>query len=1185
MKILKLEFENVNSLAGKWAIDFTAPRFAENNEFFAITGPTGAGKSSILDAICLALYGETPRQGEITTDNQVMTKGTKFCSARVTYECRKGVYCSHWEQSLRTITRGKEKGTEKFGGYTCAIEKKENDGWIALPDLKGRSALAMATAEILGLDYAQFTKSILLAQGAFSDFIKSDSNVRSAILEKLTGSGKYRRIAQNVYERAKSERERRDSKQREIEACARTLDAEKYAAAKADIGVLSAKQKDFEKELAELVDQLNWLKSLAGAKKDFDDARAKRQTASEEKERFAPQAERLNVAERASKAEAAYKLFAEAQKNLDADRREQAETEKKLEEENKKFSGAENELQAINAQCEEGKRLRAEQEPIWDAVSALDQKIIAADRSAQEKQNAKTDADVTLEKHRAALRKNAEELTEAQKASAAEAKYQGEHPADASLSDDLSRLQEEVRGLRKEQAELGELREKRKTAEAALAAAEKTLKAETEKLAGSDSYLKEHAQDERLTQEVSRFEALKDALLKARKDCSKAGKEKSDLEGKVSAAEKALAAANAALEKATAEKNALEADGLPKIAAALRPHLKTGEPCPVCGSREHPSALCGDVLELGTANAIVSQLNALADKERQAVTVSRVAETNLENIRNNLKQAESSLDEITGSVKAQEAALADAWRPWNLSVAADAIEKSFAVLKKCSEDFSAARTAQDACQESLSHGRETFNAAKAVLDACLDNVAKAEGRISEAGKKLATEMEPWFSAFRVEDAEALLQQLEVRRNAWRTSLDKAHSLDTALSGLRSAAEKLAENISAAEKASADAAQNLTAAKDALERLRAERREKFGDKAVAEEKQALAEKISALETALDRSVKMRDAARSLCDGLRGKRNTLIASVESGTADCAQKKASFEEARALNGFASDDEFLAARMADEERSALAEKREKLQNALTSAEGSVAQAGSALEACRIKKLCAEDAAPALSERQKALHEEQEKNRSGLENARILCREYETNEKNTETLRLEMAALNASYEKWAVIQDWFGKQNGDDFVEFVQGITFGTLLQEANKQLERMAPRYEFFQKPDKPLELWIVDHDNGDEERPVSNLSGGETFLASLALALGIASLASENVSVDTLFLDEGFGTLDDKVLHNVITVLQELQKREGKMLGIITHVDTLKNEIPLQICVERIVGNEGHSRLVCDGVVTAG
>ena len=1185
MKILKLEFENINSLAGKWTLDFTASAFAENNEFFAITGPTGAGKSSVLDAICLGLYGETPRQGEITSDNQVMTKGMKSCFARVTYECRKGVYRSHWEQSLKTVTRGKRKGTEEFGDYDCAIEKKENDDWVALPDLKGRSALATATAEILGLDYAQFTKSILLAQGAFSEFVKSNSEVRSAILEKLTGSEKYRLIAQKVYERAKHEKERLDAKQEEIAACAQLLDTEKYEAAKADIGVLSAKQKNFDKEQAELVDQLNWLDSLAIAKKNLDDARTKQQIALVEKGRFALQAERLDVAERALKVESAYKFFAEAQKNLDADRREQAETEKKLADEKEKFFGAEKELQAISAQCEEGKRLRAEQEPIWDAISALDQKIAAADRSAQEKQKAQTDAETTIEKHRAALRKNAEELTETQKAHTAEEKYQGEHPADGSLSDDLSRLQEEARELRKEQAELGTLREKRKFAEAALAAAEKALKAETEKLAGSDSYLKEHAQDEKLTQEVSRFETLKDTLLKARKDSSKAGKEKSVWESKASTAEKELASADAALEKATAEKNALEADGLPKIAAALRSHLKAGEPCPVCGSREHPSDSCDGASELGTASALASQLNALADKERQADMASHVAKAKLEDIQNNLKQAESSLNEMTGSAKAQESALAAAWRPWNLSVAEDAIESSFAVLKKCSEDFSAARASRDACQESLSHGRESLNAAKAALDACLENVTRSEGRISEFGRKLATGMEPWFSAFRVEDAESLLQQLEVRKNTWRTSLDKAHSLETTLSGLHSAAEKLAENISAAEKTLADAAQALAAAKDALEKLRAERREKFGDKAVAAEKQALAEKIRALETDLERSIKTRDAARSLCDGLQGRWNTLSASVKSGTAGCAQKKASFEKARSLNGFASDDEFLAARMADEERSVLAEKRENLRNALASAEGSVAQASSALETCRAKKLCAEDAASALTERQNALRKEQEKNRSDLENARILCREYEANEKKTETLRQELAALNASYEKWATMQTWFGKQNGGDFVEFVQGITFGSLLQEANKQLVRMVPRYEFFQKPDKPLELWIVDHDNGDEERPVTNLSGGETFLASLALALGIASLASENVSVDTLFLDEGFGTLDDKVLHDVITVLQELQKREGKMLGIITHVDALKNEIPLQIRVERIVGNEGHSRLMCDGVVTAG
>ena len=101
MKIKKLEFCNVNSLAGEWVVDFESPDFAKSS-MYCIVGPTGSGKTSILDAICLGLYGRTPRISTINSgSNEVMTYGTKKCSAKVTFECNGIVYSAHWEQNRK----------------------------------------------------------------------------------------------------------------------------------------------------------------------------------------------------------------------------------------------------------------------------------------------------------------------------------------------------------------------------------------------------------------------------------------------------------------------------------------------------------------------------------------------------------------------------------------------------------------------------------------------------------------------------------------------------------------------------------------------------------------------------------------------------------------------------------------------------------------------------------------------------------------------------------------------------------------------------------------------------------------------------------------------------------------------------------------------------------------------------
>ncbi len=145
------------------------------------------------------------------------------------------------------------------------------------------------------------------------------------------------------------------------------------------------------------------------------------------------------------------------------------------------------------------------------------------------------------------------------------------------------------------------------------------------------------------------------------------------------------------------------------------------------------------------------------------------------------------------------------------------------------------------------------------------------------------------------------------------------------------------------------------------------------------------------------------------------------------------------------------------------------------------------------------------------------------------------------------------------------GSKDGNKFAKFAQGITLDQLIYLANKHLEILSPRYELQRNIDsnKLLEIEVVDGFQGDISRPVSTLSGGESFIVSLALALGLSALASQKISIDSLFLDEGFGTLDPDSLEMALNALSALQS-SGKMIGVISHVEALKERIPLQIRV---------------------
>jgi DNA repair protein SbcC/Rad50 len=165
-----------------------------------------------------------------------------------------------------------------------------------------------------------------------------------------------------------------------------------------------------------------------------------------------------------------------------------------------------------------------------------------------------------------------------------------------------------------------------------------------------------------------------------------------------------------------------------------------------------------------------------------------------------------------------------------------------------------------------------------------------------------------------------------------------------------------------------------------------------------------------------------------------------------------------------------------------------------------------------------------------------------------------------------ELEKKKESFKVWVKLNDMIGSSQGDKFAKFAQGITLDQLIYLANKHLEILSPRYELQRGLDssKLLEIEIIDGFQGDAVRPVNTLSGGESFIVSLSLALGLSSLASQKISIDSLFLDEGFGTLDSESLELALNALNQLQS-SGKMVGVISHVEALKERIPLQIKVE--------------------
>ena len=161
------------------------------------------------------------------------------------------------------------------------------------------------------------------------------------------------------------------------------------------------------------------------------------------------------------------------------------------------------------------------------------------------------------------------------------------------------------------------------------------------------------------------------------------------------------------------------------------------------------------------------------------------------------------------------------------------------------------------------------------------------------------------------------------------------------------------------------------------------------------------------------------------------------------------------------------------------------------------------------------------------------------------------------------LAAQQAVCARWARLHELIGSADGKKYRNFAQGLTFEMMVRHANRQLERLSDRYLLVRDAEQPLELLVIDNYQAGEMRSTKNLSGGESFLVSLSLALGLSHMASRKVRVDSLFLDEGFGTLDEETLSTALDTLAGLE-RDGKLIGVISHVTALKERITTQIQV---------------------
>ena len=285
MRILGVRFKNLNSLMGEWHVDFTHPAYSSDG-IFAITGPTGAGKTTILDAVCIGLYGRTPRLDKVTkSSNEIMSRQTGECFAEVTFETQKGRYRCHWSQHR---ARRRPEGELQQARHEIA----DADSGTVLESRLAQVGAAVEAAT--GMDFERFTRSMLLAQGGFAAFLQAPPDERAPILEQITGTKIYSLISMKVHERRTEERDKLELLQAELKGI-QVLGLDEERGLQTSLEEKQSRETELAIHVEDLRKAALWLDRVAALEMETKELDKKLQENEKRRQAFAPEAKKLEL--------------------------------------------------------------------------------------------------------------------------------------------------------------------------------------------------------------------------------------------------------------------------------------------------------------------------------------------------------------------------------------------------------------------------------------------------------------------------------------------------------------------------------------------------------------------------------------------------------------------------------------------------------------------------------------------------------------------------------------------------------------------------------------------------------------------------------------------------------------------------------------------------------------------------
>ena len=1127
MKFQKLTIHNIASIEDA-VIDFEAQPLADS-EVFLITGKTGAGKSTILDAICLALYADTPRlystkmQGvtmdaekEVKIDDprQLMRRNTTEAYVSLTFIGSNGVsYEATW-----AVSRAYKRISGSIKTKTWELKNLHTQGTLT-KDGEIRNEIRAA----IGLDFNQFCRTTMLAQGEFTRFLNSKDDEKAEILEKITGVDIYSRIGAKIYELTDQKKKEWDDAKRVVEGT-RTLADTEIAEKHEALSVLDNLYKEIKSESNKDVAKRDWLSKNNVLNKGKDDAAAAWRLANDVVESEDFKQKEKTVKDWNSTIDA--RLWISEVKRATSALEAQKKALEELADTYSELSGGQ-------------KYAEKEVGQIEDEIREIETFVNAQADKVSVYENAQTIVGhlSTIEEGRESIKKSlaivelenkklADELMPIHKKATADV-----------LTAKSALLKEESVAKAKEKTvatlNLRGLREQRDAAKDLLAKIT-TAKERIETLASAKS---QHEVTRRnlaerkiaLDQKVEKSAAMEPPIHDAE---IKMNIRKDDLDK--------------------------QSDTVNKFASALRTKLQVGDICPVCRQ------------EIKSALPLEAELATLVGGLKKAY-----------------EEAEKTYKDLVDAKVKLDA---------EIKTESKAYEREFKVFNEDNSVAIAERRTLEACKAC---GREyvdntTLSTLASLETSTTKTFAELNAKIKE-GEERETEVENIRKELesKRKDLETLTEKVSVAEKAVNECKGRISTAETLVTTKKNEVDNAMQKASVFivgtwqvhwQDSPKEFATILTSsAKEYHSKV--QKMQILASKLETSKAnvQHVRDVLTAILSAMPSWKEVEPNSVTGVDNLLSQANTLNSSVATAlsklkTAEenmlCNQTKLNeflaehpelnLERIEALIAYTTDDITRKNDALKSAREAVVAKK----TLLESAEKLMAE-----HQTNRPEFAPEDSLDSLNERIEGI----EKQLAEIgEKKGAIHQELKTDKENRErlgSLIKEAEGKMALYQRWSRLNRLIGDSKGCNFRKIAQSYVLASLIHAANSYMQTLTDRYTLKVTPGTFV-ISIEDAYQGFVSRAASTISGGESFLVSLSLALALSDIGQQ-LQVDTLFIDEGFGTLSGEPLQKAIETLRSLHSKAGRHVGIISHVEELQERIPVQIQLNQ-EGNNSSSKV---------